>query len=207
MLVQPDMETESSLNDIQQSVVDNTEDTSGGLILQIASGDDAALESLYDQTIGKVYALAYAITRSHQEAEEVTCDVYTQVWIKACNFSTDRGNGMAWLMTICRSRALDLLRRKQVQISSDNTDSVDFGDTAPELQTPEVALSRFQQKSEITRALSELSSIQRDAIMLAFFHGSSHGDVAIMLGLPLGTVKSHLRRALQSMQNILELNP
>ncbi len=201
------METESSLKDIQPSAVDNTEDSVGGLILQIASGNDAALESLYDQTIGKVYALAYAITKSHHEAEEVACDVYTQIWIKACNFSTDRGKGMAWLMTICRSRSLDTLRRKQVQTSSDSADTISSEDTVAELQTPEVALSRFQQNSEITRALGTLSGVQRDAIMLAFFHGSSHGDVATILGLPLGTVKSHLRRALQSMQNVLELSP
>ena len=199
----PAMEKESNLTEMVQTAADDAGDTLGKLITEVASGDDSALESLYDQTIGKVYALAFAITKSHEEAEEIACDVYTQVWVKACNFSTDRGCGMAWLMTICRSRSLDALRRKQVRISSDGPDSPDPEDT--ETESPEVALSRFQQSAEITRALGALSGIQRDAVMLAYFRGSSHGDVAAVLGLPLGTVKSHLRRALQSLQNVLEL--
>ena len=198
------MEIVSKLEETPQTAADNAGDSLGKLITEVATGDDSALETLYDQTIGKVYALAFAITKSPEEAEEVACDVYTQVWVQASNFSADRGTGMAWLMTICRSRSLDALRRNQVRISNDSPDPSNPEDAETELLTPEVALSRFQQNAEITHALGALSSVQRDAVMLIYFRGSSHGDVATVLGLPLGTVKSHLRRALQSLHNVLD---
>jgi len=182
------------------------EDVLGNLIAQISRGNDAALEILYKQTIGKVYGLALAITRSREDAEEVACDVYTQVWVKARDFNEDRGNVMAWLMTICRSRSLDMLRSNQACPASGGLDLSMQDQAEPDLLTPEVTLARFQQNALVTRALGALSRIQQQAVMLAFFRGSSHGDVATTLDLPLGTVKSHLRRALQSLHNSLDLN-
>lgn len=186
-------------------VKDDNGDELSKLIFQVGCGDDASLEQLYDQTIGKVYALAFAITKSREEAEEVACDVYTQVWTKASDFNEDRGCGMAWLMTICRSRSLDLLRRNRTRITHDGSETLNHVNAETELLTPELALSQFQQNSEVTRALGELPGTQRDAIMLAYFRGSSHSEVAALLELPLGTVKSHIRRALQSLQKVLEL--
>ena len=182
------------------------EDALGELLAQVSRGDDAALESLYDQSVGKVYGLALAITKSREDAEEVVCDVYTQVWVKARDFSDARGSGMAWLMIICRSRSLDKLRSNQARVTISSLDSSKQAEPEPELMDPEVTLSRFQQSAGVTRALGALSSIQKQAVMLAFFRGSSHGDVAATLGLPLGTVKSHLRRALLSLHNTLNLS-
>ncbi len=181
-------------------------DALGELIARVSQGNDAALENLYDQTIGKVYGLALAITKSHEDADEVACDVYTQVWVKARDFSETRGCGMAWLMIICRSRSLDKLRSNQARAAISYLDSSKQAEPETELMDPEVTLSRFQQSAGVTRALGALSSIQKQAVMLAFFRGSSHGDVAATLGLPLGTVKSHLRRALQSLHNTLNLS-
>ncbi len=181
-------------------------DALGALIIQVARGNDAALESLYDQSVGKVYGLALAITKSPEDAEEITCDVYTQVWVKAREFNEDRGCGMAWLMTICRSRSLDMLRSNQAHSALGDLESLEQDESEPELFNPEVTLSRFQQSAGVTRALGALSRIQQQAVMLAFFRGSSHGDVAVTLGLPLGTVKSHLRRALQSLHKELDLS-
>lgn len=201
------MGTESSTENPVDAVDDRTEDTLGELILRVAGGDDAALGALYDQSIGKVYALAFAITRVHEEAEEVACDVYTQVWARACDFSTGRGSGMAWLMTICRSRSLDKIRRKKSRIGDGVLDPADPDETASSLPGPDMTLYRLQQNAEITQALDALTQPQRDAVMLTYFRGSTQGDIAAALDLPLGTVKSHLRRALQSLQNGLELLP
>ena len=185
---------------------DEARDALGELVAQVSRGNDAALENLYNQTIGKVYGLALAITRSHEDAEEVACDVYTQVWVKARDFNEDRGSVMAWLMTICRSRSLDMLRSNQARPAGTGLDFSAQEQAEPDLLTPEVTLARFQQNAVVTRALGALSRIQQQAVMLAFFRGSSHGDVAATLDLPLGTVKSHLRRALQSLHNSLDLN-
>ena len=201
------MEVIGKIKNSPESSTGNEEgDALGELIAQVSRGDDAALESLYDQSVGKVYSLALAITKSREDAEEVVCDVYTQVWVKARDFSDARGCGMAWLMIICRSRSLDKLRSNQAHVAISSLDSSKQGEPEPELMDPEVTLSRFQQSAGVTRALGALSSIQKQAVMLAFFRGSSHGDVAATLGLPLGTVKSHLRRALQSLHNTLDLS-
>ena len=201
------MEVIGKIKNNPESSTGNEEgDALGELIAQVSRGDDAALESLYDQSVGKVYGLALAITKSREDAEEVVCDVYTQVWVKARDFSDARGCGMAWLMIICRSRSLDKLRSNQARVAIGDLVSSKQGEPEPELMDPEVTLSRFQQSAGVTRALGTLSSIQKQAVMLAFFRGSSHGDVAATLGLPLGTVKSHLRRALQSLHNTLDLS-
>jgi len=191
----------------ESSTGNEEEDALGELIARVSRGDDAALESLYDQSVGKVYGLALAITKSREDAEKVVCDVYTQVWVKARDFSDARGCGMAWLMIICRSRSLDKLRSNQAHVAISRLDSSKKVEPEPELMDPEVTLSRFQQSAGVTRALAALSSMQKQAVMLAFFRGSSHRDVAVTLDLPLGTVKSHLRRALQSLHNALDLNP
>lgn len=201
------MDTERHPENSSDAADGGTGDLLGELILRVAAGDDVALESLYDQSVGKVFALAFAITKLREEAEEVVCDVYTQVWARACDFSADRGSGMAWLMTICRSRSLDAIRRKKVRIDDDVLDPADPDDTETSLPSPETTLYRFQQNAEITQALNALTQAQRDAVILTYFRGSTQGDVAAALDLPLGTVKSHLRRALQSLQIGLELSP
>jgi RNA polymerase sigma factor (sigma-70 family) len=201
------MKLESRIKNRPRTATDDEAgDALGELVAQVSRGNDAALENLYNQTIGKVYGLALAITRSREDAEEVACDVYTQVWVKARDFNEDRGSVMAWLMTICRSRSLDMLRSNQVRPAGSGLDFSAQDQAEPDLLTPEVTLARFQQNAVVTRALGALSQIQQQAVMLAFFHGSSHGDVAATLDLPLGTVKSHLRRALQSLHNSLDLN-
>ncbi len=199
------MEVESKItNQPAKATGYDVGETLGDLIIQLSKGNDAALASLYDQTIGKVFSLALAITKSREDAEEVACDVYTQVWVKSRDFSEERGSAMAWLMTICRSRSLDMLRSNQAGPAISNQESSQAEQT--EVLNPEVSLSRFQQNAWVTRALGTLSGVQQQAVMLAYFRGSSHGDVAAILGLPLGTVKSHLRRALQSLHNALDLN-
>ena len=99
-----------------------------------------------------------------------------------------------------------MLRGNQARVTIDGPESSKQDEVEPELLGPEATLSRFQQNAGVTRALGALSRIQRQAVMLAYFRGSSHGDVAATLGLPLGTVKSHLRRALQSLHNTLDLS-
>ena len=176
------------------------------LIQRIAGGDDAALESLYEFTVGKVYGLALAISKSREDAEEISCDVYTQVWVKAVDFDSSRGNPMAWLLMMCRSRALDLLRRNQKHIVDVVEDTGAAESTGADLDTPDKLLAGMQDNADVTRALKSLTDVQRQVVMLAFFRGLSHAEVADALGMPLGTVKSHIRRALQSLHESLDLS-
>ena len=89
-----------------------------GLVQRIAMADREALGELYDATVARLYAVAHLILRNTADAEEAVCDVYTQVWQTAANYSGERGAVLAWLLMICRTRALDRLRRNRVRLKA-----------------------------------------------------------------------------------------
>jgi RNA polymerase sigma factor (sigma-70 family) len=172
-------------------------------LASIQQQDEAALGQLYDATIGRVYGLALRITRSRETAEEVAEDVYMQVWRDAGRFDPQRGAGvLGWLLVICRSRALDALRRADTANAHPEPETL-----VPELANesgPETLLQAAQQHSALHAALNELSALQRQLLALAFFRGLTHEEIAAQLAMPLGTVKSHIRRALIALKEHFE---
>jgi RNA polymerase sigma-70 factor (ECF subfamily) len=169
-----------------------------------AAGDTAALTELYDSTVAKVHALVRAIVRNPADAEEVTCDVYTEAWQTASRFDPSRGSVMTWLMTIARYRAIDCLRRRRgrMRLIDEESPHAEVPDTA-EHASPERMLNLFQSRSAVRTALEQLQPERRRLVGLAFFEGLSHSEIAELTGLPVGTVKSHLRRAMQSLRGLL----
>ncbi len=163
-------------------------------LADIKEQNEAALSRLYDQTINSVYGLALRVTGQAEEAEEVVSDVYFQVWEQAHRYQTEKGSIMTWILTICRSRAIDHLRKRQQ--SSPELYASDQPDLIAVLADPEYLLSNIQQHSLIHQALQKLSSIQRQLLSLAFFRGMTYQEIADTINMPLGTVKSHIRRSL-----------
>ena len=177
------------------------------LIERVAGGDQSALGELYDLTVGRLYALAQTVLRNAADAEEVVCEVYTQVWQSAAHYDRSRGAVMGWLLTICRSRAIDRSRRNRTRLqaaSAFEADGVHRDTSAP---NPEDLLTLVQQGTSIYRALEQLTPIRRELVSLAFFRGLSHEEIAIESKLPIGTVKSHIRRALATLRAELDKNP
>ena len=127
-----------------------------GVVAAIAAGDMAALAELYDSTVAKVHALVKAIVRNPADAEEVTCDVYTQAWQTAAHFDPARGAVMAWLMSIARSRAFDWLRRQRgrARVFAEDPPQEDIADGA-EYGSPEKMLNLFQCRSVVRKALEQ----------------------------------------------------
>jgi len=160
----------------------------------IQEQNEDALSQFYDQTINAVYGLALRITGLAEEAEEVVSDVYLQVWEQANRYNQEKGSIMAWLLTICRSRAIDRYRKQQ-HVSVEISDTL-RSETASPVDSPDDLLSTIQRDSSIHQALQKLSSIQRQLISLAFFRGFTYQEIADFIGMPLGTVKSHIRRSL-----------
>ncbi len=173
-------------------------------IAAIGRGDERALGSFYDATLGRVYGLALRITRNAACAEEVAEDVYWQVWRQALRFDGERGSAMTWLLTIARSRALDTLRRR------------DEADAHPEPETllgaaalleggadPQDLLVATERSAALHAALERLEALPRQLLALAFFRGLTHEEIAAQTQLPLGTVKSHIRRALAGLAQLL----
>ena len=163
--------------------------------------DEAALSSFYDATIGRVYGLALRITRRPECAEEVTGDVYLQVWREAARYDAQRGKVMAWLMTICRTRALDALRREDEAETHPEPESL--LPEAPEQESAQELLTSIQEHGAAHGALARLEPLHRQLVALAFFRGMSHQEIAAHARLPLGTVKTYIRKALSVMREHL----
>jgi RNA polymerase sigma factor (sigma-70 family) len=167
----------------------------------MAAGDDAALSLLYRHTVAQVFAIARGVLRSKEDAEEVVCDVYTHAWLRASSFDAGRGSVMAWLAVMARNRALDRLRQRRDLVSLDD-ERGDAGGAPLMIDAfgPEQILARFQSGTAVHRALESLTPQRRRLLSLSFFQGLSHQEIADVVGLPLGTVKSHVRRALATLQ-------
>jgi RNA polymerase sigma-70 factor (ECF subfamily) len=158
------------------------------------------LGELYDLTVSKVFALARLIVRNPADAEEVVCDVYTQVWRSAASYQGDRGEVMGWLLVMCRSRALDLSRRNRLRARVASLEVPQTENDCLEQAGIEDILDLVKQGSAVHRALRKLTPLRRNLIALAFFRGLSHMEIAKECELPVGTVKSHIRRALTAMR-------
>jgi RNA polymerase sigma factor (sigma-70 family) len=168
----------------------------------VAAGEQRALERFYRQTIGRVFGLALRIVRNPGTAEEVAADVYVQIWHNAASYDPQRGTPLGWALTICRSRAIDSLRRVDKAIlDPDPTERLDaVAQLVPGLQD---LLQASQEHAALHAALSRLQPVQRQILGLAFFRGLTHAEIAAATQLPLGTIKSHARRALAVLRDEL----
>ncbi len=168
---------------------------------RMARGEQAGLAELYDRHGRLVYSLALRIVHDRGDAEDVTQDVFVQAWRQADRFDTARGNVVAWLLTMARGRALDLLRRRRVrpQPAGDET-PVDPADTSP---AQDVQLEWGQRAEAIQEAMGALPLLQRLAVELAFFEGLTHAEIAEQLEVPLGTVKTRVRQGLLKLRDRL----
>ena len=173
-----------------------------GLLQRVSRRDEAALRHLYQATSAKLYGLAQAMLGNAADAEEVVCDSYVQAWRSAARFDPGRGSVLAWLLMMCRSRALDLLRQRRSRAAAESAASR-FAEEDTE-SAAEDLLHQAQAGTAIHQALDVLSPLRRHLVALAFFRGLSHQEIARAARLPIGTVKSHLRRSLQGMRAVLE---
>jgi RNA polymerase sigma factor (sigma-70 family) len=174
------------------------------LVRAMAGGDSAALSGVYEQTVAQVFAIALRLLRCKEDAEEVVCDVYTHAWQRAKTYDSGRGTVMAWLAVMARNRAVDRLRQRRDVLSLDDDRHGGLAESlVAEALGPEQVLAQFQSGSAVRRALQSQSPQRRVLLGLAFFQGLSHQEIAVATGMPLGTVKSHLRRTLAALQDEL----
>lgn len=172
------------------------------LIQRMGSGDEAALGRFYDLTLSRVYSLAFKITGRHDLAEEVCIETYWQGWREAVRYDPLRGEPLAWLMVMTRSRALDALRRlDRLSYCPDPETHLENEISAD--RSPLDELLHCEQCGALKQALASLSPTQRQMVALAFYKDLSHQEISDHTGLPLGTVKSHLKRAQASLRGVL----
>lgn len=173
-------------------------------IAAIGTHDERALSALYDATVSRIYGLVLRILRRAAWAEEVVEDTYFQVWRQALRFDPGRGKPLTWLMGMARSRAIDALRREArfEHVPLDGDGAAEVEDAGP--AAADDWLASVQGQARLHRALAALSAQPRQLVALAFFRGLSHEEIAEQTALPLGTVKSQIRRALIALRATLD---
>ena len=177
-------------------------------LARIAEQDERAFKHLYQALSPRVYALALRILRNAAHAEEVVEDCFWQVWRQAARFDPERGSAEAWVLTMARSRALDAWRsRDRAQQGVVSLDAMEEeGKPLPEDEAHAAAdslLEASRSSRALHAALAQLPAQPRQLVALAFLRGLTHEEVAAQTGLALGTVKSHIRRALAQLHTAL----
>lgn len=171
------------------------------LIDRIRQGDAQALGELFDHTIVQLRTRARAILRNDLDVEDVIGAVYERAWMRASTYDPRRGCVMAWLLAMCRSRAIDLLRRGRRYRAI----CARFAADASQSGLSDAAISHYlcTGASELRHALALLSPVRKRILAMIYFNGCTHAQIAASLDLPIGTVKSHLRRSLSVLREHL----
>ncbi len=171
-------------------------------VARIPSGDRAALQTVYRLTSAKLFGVCLRILGERSEAEDVLQEVYVTVWRKAVDFDASRASPMTWLIAIARNRAIDRLRATRQSRRMHPIDAAaDVADSSP---IADRALENTQDHARLHGCLDGLDSRERAALRGAFFDGNTYEDLAARMNVPLGTMKSWIRRAMIKLKSCLE---
>jgi RNA polymerase sigma-70 factor (ECF subfamily) len=175
------------------------------LLASVARRDAAAFRALYDATSPKLFGFALRILNRKELAEEVLQESFVSVWNNAGSYQAGLAAPMTWMTTIVRNRAYDLLRRVEatVEIDADTFDKNVMEALESSDPSPFDALSMDAEARALAQCFSRLEGLHRQAIALAFYHDLSHSEVAERMKLPLGTVKTWVRRGLERLRTCL----
>lgn len=165
-----------------------------------ARGERAALRAIYDAEAARMMGVALRILRRQSLAEEAVHDAFLQVWQRAASFDPARGAAKTWLYAVLRHRALNILRG---ETRTDLIEDFEPLGLASEEESPESVIAGLSEAGALRRCLEGLEPARRRVVVLAYMHGLSHGELAARAGVPLGTMKSWLRRTLLSLRECL----
>ena len=175
------------------------------LIHQISLLDKGALEALYDRYVSPVYSLAMFMLRQQSLAEEVTQEIFLNIWLKASSFKADRGQPRSWIMSVAHHKIVDLIRSRRRTLTMTNPADYETLDLLPsDRVSTEVEVERNLERERILKAMSVLPEAQREVILLAYYQGYSQSEMAEKLKQPLGTIKTRVRLAMQKLRLVLE---
>ena len=164
------------------------------LLGRVAHGDQSAFGELYDQIAPRVLGLVKRLLVDHAQSEEVTQEIFLEIWQSASRYEPTRGGASTWILTMAHRRAVDRIRSSQA--GRDRDTKIGIRDLAVAFdhvaETVEVRLEH----ERVEKAMTRLTQLQRQAVSLAYYGGFSHSEVADMLHIPLGTVKTRLRDGL-----------
>jgi RNA polymerase sigma-70 factor (ECF subfamily) len=173
------------------------------LVALVARGDEAALGELYDRVGRVAYGIAYRILRDERLAEDAVQEGFLAVWRSAATFRAERAKASTWVVTLVHRRAVDIVRREERR-RSEPLDPSARGETADPVGSAEDEAWLGFERERVLGALAALPDAQREALELAYYGGYSQSEVAEMLGVPLGTIKSRMFAGLARLRELLD---
>jgi RNA polymerase sigma-70 factor, ECF subfamily len=165
----------------------------------VARGDATAFEAVYERVAPSVFGIVRRVIRDFAQSEEVTQDVLLEVWRNASKFDASRGSATAWVMTLAHRRAVDRVRSVQKEAERERRSATA---DVPYDEVSEAVESRLD-RERVRRCLGSLTELQRESVSLAYYGGYTYGQVATLLGIPVGTVKTRMRDALIRLRDCL----
>ncbi len=171
-----------------------------GLLLAAARRDTAAFETLYRRTSPKIFAICMRMLRDRHESEDTLQDVFVTAWRQAATFDPQLASAVTWLGTIARNRAIDRLRHHRTH----PLDEANIEEIADEAATPAALAQLSQERRRLEQCLQGLPHTQQKVVKEAFYTGCSYAEMAARLSVPLGTMKSWIRRSLIQLKLCLE---
>ena len=175
------------------------------LLERIAAKDKDALNILYNRYMTPVYSLSLHMLKQPPLAEEVTQDVFLNIWLKADSFNASRGNPRSWIMSVTHHRVVDVIRARRRTYTMSDPEGYEMLERLPSSEpSVESQVTQSLDRERIVRALATLPDNQREVIELAYFEGYSQSEMAERLSQPLGTIKTRVRLAMQKMRITLQ---
>jgi RNA polymerase sigma-70 factor (ECF subfamily) len=165
--------------------------TQDQLLSLVAQGDQAAFAKLYDQMAPRVLGLVRRLLRDHAQSEEVTQEIFLEIWQNATRYDSSKGGASTWIMTMSHRRAVDRVRASQS--SRDRDTKIGIRDYDADYDNVSETVQTRIEHERVEKAMQRLTELQRQAVSLAYYGGYSHSEVANLLSVPIGTVKTRLR--------------
>jgi RNA polymerase sigma-70 factor (ECF subfamily) len=180
----------------------STADELSQVMQRIAGGDRGAFATFYDATARSVFGIAVRVLRDHAQAEEVAQEVFLEAWTTAARYDASQGSASAWINMIAHRRAVDRVRSSERSAQREQRQAT----ANPEGSEPDVSdiVVARDEGTRVRRALATLPESQRTALALAYYDGRTQREVAELLDVPLGTVKTRMRDALRKLRSALD---
>ncbi|WP_394768692.1 sigma-70 family RNA polymerase sigma factor [Lacisediminihabitans sp.] len=161
------------------------------LLARIAGGDQDAFSALYDEVSPRVFGLIRRLLVDYSQSEEVTQEVFLEIWQSASRYEPSKGGASTWILTMAHRRAVDRIRASQS--SRDRDVKIGIRDYVAEYDNVSETVEVSIEHERVKEAMTQLTELQRQAVTLAYYGGYSHSEVAKLLSVPIGTVKTRLR--------------
>ena len=185
------LKTVSQDNDLSRTEGESLVTSQQDLLERVAQGDQRAFAALYDQISPRVFGLVKRLLRDHAQSEEVTQEIFLEIWQSAIRFDPNKGGAATWILTMAHRRAVDRIRSSQS--SRDRDTRIGIRDFKPDYDHVAETIEIRIEHERVEKAMSRLTELQRQAVTLAYYGGYSHSEVSEMLSVPIGTVKTRLR--------------